>query len=202
MIDNKNCFQPRKILSIRENVREGVVTGEIEAFDPDTTTKLKYTIDWSESYASKPGFNVEPQFYEGWVHLKVSIDTIRKTVLIYSCFIIEEFEETNNKVFGILSVNTSFQYNIDYEKFEVVYLSIIVEDVDQEIMPNTDSAFLVVRIEDENDNPPEFVGNTLTVSRNVIEEAVSDTLIGTIIAIDIDGPGFNIIQYNITYGSL
>lgn len=100
-----------------------------------------------------------------------------------------------------MRVNTSFQYNIDYEKFEVVYLSIIVEDVDQEIMPNTDSAFLVVRIEDENDNPPEFVGNTLTVSRNVIEEAVTDTLIGTIIAIDIDGPGFNIIQYIITYGS-
>lgn len=117
------------------------------------------------------------------------------------CFIIEELEETNNKVFGVLSVNTSFDYNIDYEKFEVVYLFIAVEDVNQEIMPNTASAFLVVRIEDENDNAPEFVKDTLTVSRKVMEEAESDTLIGTIIARDIDGPENNIIQYSITYVS-
>lgn len=96
-----------------------------------------------------------------------------------------------------MSVNKSFEYNIDYEKFEVVYLWITVEDVDQEIMPNTASAFLVVQIVDQNDNPPEFVGDTLTVSRRVIEEAVQDTLIGNINARDIDGPGNNIIHYSI-----
>ena len=50
---------------------------------------------------------------------------------------IEALEETNNKVFGVLSVNTSFEYNIDYEKFETIYLTIIVEDIDQTIIPNS-----------------------------------------------------------------
>lgn len=52
---------------------------------------------------------------------------------------------------------------------------------------------------DENDNPPEFVGDTLTVPRNVIEEAQAGTLIGTIFASDIDGPENNIIQYFMRY---
>jgi hypothetical protein len=115
----------------------------------------------------------------------------------HSCFIIKELEETNNKVFGVLSVNTTFEYNIDFEEFEVVYLTIVVEDIDQEIMPNKASALLVIRIEDENDNAPEFVGNTLSVSRRVIEEANEGTLIGNILARDIDGPDFSIIQYSI-----
>jgi hypothetical protein len=97
----------------------------------------------------------------------------------------------------VLSVNSSFEFNIDYEKYEVVYLAIIVEDTDQEIMPNSASGILVVRIEDENDNPPEFVDNTLTVSRRVFEEAEQDTLIGNIVARDIDGPGNNVIEYSI-----
>lgn len=118
-------------------------------------------------------------------------------LLFLSCFVIEELEESNNKVFGILKANTEFEYNIDYEKFEIVYLSITVEDIDQEIMPNTDVGILVVRIEDENDNPPEFVDDTLTVSRRVFEEAEEDTLIGSIIARDVDGPGNNIIHYSI-----
>lgn len=96
-----------------------------------------------------------------------------------------------------MSVNNSFQYNIDYEKFEVVYLFVVVEDVDQMILPNTASAILVVQIGDENDNPPEFVGDTLTVFQKVYEEAAIDTLIGNVIARDIDGPGNNVIQYSL-----
>jgi hypothetical protein len=115
-----------------------------------------------------------------------------------SCFIIEEREETRNKVFGVLKVNPDFEYDIDFEEFEVVYLTIFVVDVNQEILPNSASAILVVRIEDENDNAPEYVGNTLTVSRRVIEEADEGTLIGNILAIDIDGPMYNIIQYSMT----
>lgn len=97
----------------------------------------------------------------------------------------------------MLSVNPSFQFNIDYEKYEVVYLAITVEDTDQEIMPNSASGILVIQIEDENDNPPEFVDNTLTVGRRAIEEAEQGTLIGNIIARDIDGPDNNVIQYSI-----
>ena len=59
-------FQPRKILSILENSRSGVVTEEIEAFDPDTTANLKFTIDWAGSYAVKPGFpEVDRKLFEG-----------------------------------------------------------------------------------------------------------------------------------------
>lgn len=121
--------------------------------------------------------------------------------LSVSCFIIEKLklEETSNKSFGILSVNTSFEYNINYEEFEVVYLSIIVEDMDQTIMPNTDSAILVIRIADENDNAPEFIDETLSLPRRVFEEAESETLIGNILARDIDGPGNNIIHYSIRF---
>jgi hypothetical protein len=115
-----------------------------------------------------------------------------------SCFIIETLEVTQNLALGVLSVNSSFEFNIDYERYEVVYLAITVEDTDQKIMPNSASGILVVRIEDENDNPPEFVDNTLTVSRRVLEEADLDTLIGNIVARDIDGPGNNVIEYSIS----
>ena len=115
------------------------------------------------------------------------------------CFIIEAVEESRNKVFGVLKANPAFKYNIDYEKYEIIYLSIIVTDLNQEVNLDSAVAILTVRIIDENDNPPEFVGDTLIVPRNVIEEAQAGTLIGTIIAIDIDGPEYNIIQYFMRY---
>lgn len=107
--------------------------------------------------------------------------------------------DNNNVVYGTLRVNTSFEFNINYEEFEVVYLTIHVEDENQVIPPGEDTAMLVVRIEDENDNAPEFIENTLETYRRVFEEAETGTLIGNILAIDIDGPGNNIIEYTITY---
>lgn len=44
---------------------------------------------------------------------------------------------------------------------------------------------------------PEFSEGTLTAERNVLEEAALSTLIGTIYAYDLDGPGNNIITYSI-----
>lgn len=117
----------------------------------------------------------------------------------FSCFVIEKVNDGNrNSVLATLSVNTSFEHKLDYEIFETVYLTIVVEDVDQTIMPNSASAILVIRIEDENDNAPEFVGDTLTVYRRVFEEADEGVLIGSILARDIDGPGNNIISYTMT----
>lgn len=46
-------------------MRDWEITRKIEAFDPDTTADLKFSIDWSESYAFKPGFEDDPQFYKG-----------------------------------------------------------------------------------------------------------------------------------------
>lgn len=53
------------MLSILENTKEAVVTNEIEAFDPDTTADLVFSIDWSESRAEKPGKVVNRKFFEG-----------------------------------------------------------------------------------------------------------------------------------------
>lgn len=159
-------------------MKDMIVTDKIEATDSDTDAQLKFSIDWEMSYATKPGSRVEPESYRG-------------------CFVIEEREINRNNVTGILRVNTSFEHDIDYEKFEVVYLWITVEDINQEIMPNTATALLVVQIIDVNDNPPAFVGNTLTVSRRVIEETETDVLVGSIIAIDIDGPDNNVIEYSL-----
>jgi hypothetical protein len=52
-------------LSILENTREGIITSDIEAFDPDTSASLKFKIDWEDSYATKPGFNVERKYFDG-----------------------------------------------------------------------------------------------------------------------------------------
>ena len=62
------------------------------------------------------------------------------------CFIIEQVEESRNKVFGILKANPAFKYNIDYEKYEIIYLSIIVTDLNQEVKLDSATAILTVRI--------------------------------------------------------
>lgn len=76
-------------------------------------------------------------------------------------------------------------------------MTIIVEDLNQAVGEGKDTGRLVVHILDLNDNAPEFVGNTLEIDRRVIEEAATETLIGNINAIDIDGPGNNVIEYSI-----
>lgn len=125
------------------------------------------------------------------------IKNIKKT-LLFSCFIITKIPgASNNQVFAALSVNPEFTSDIDYEKFETLYLTIIVEDLNQAIGEGKDTGRLVVHILDLNDNEPMFVGNTLEIDRRVIEEAATETLIGSINAIDIDGPGNNVIEYSI-----
>lgn len=47
-------------------MRDIVITDEILAYDPDTTADLKYTINWAESEARKPGFEpVDRKYFEG-----------------------------------------------------------------------------------------------------------------------------------------
>ncbi|GAB0091829.1 fat-like cadherin-related tumor suppressor homolog [Sergentomyia squamirostris] len=170
---------PRQAPRIRENSPANtVVTTEILATDPDTTADLEFWIDWENSYATKSGQEADRETYE-------------------NCFIIEKHPETINRVFGHLKVNPEFDRDIDYEMYEVIYLTIKVEDRNQEINDGVAEAILTVRVEDENDNAPEFIEDTLTVIRSVVEEAHEGTLIGTIAAIDIDGPGNNVIEYSI-----
>lgn len=71
-----------------------------------------------------------------------------------------------------------------------------VVDKNTTINENVTYALITIEIEDENDNPPEFVGDTLTISRRVVEEAKFGIFIGTIRAEDKDGPGNNDITFS------
>lgn len=77
-----------------------------------------------------------------------------------------------------------------------MYIMIGVRDKNTVVNEDTAYAMLTIEIEDENDNAPEFVGDTLTITRRVVEEAEEGIYIGIIRAIDIDGPGNNEIQYS------
>lgn len=57
------------------------------------------------------------------------------------------------------------------------------------------SGVITVRIEDENDNAPQFAEGTATTQRTVIEASLEKTVIGNILATDIDGPEFNVVKY-------
>lgn len=43
--------------------------------------------------------------------------------------------------------------------------------------------------------PPEFAEGMAELSRNVIEASLEKTIIGNILATDIDGPEFNVVRY-------
>lgn len=102
-------------------------------------------------------------------------------------------ENTRNQLNVTLKVNSS--HLIDYEKFQLLFLVITAVDYNTVVNDNATSAVLTITIIDENDNAPEFVGNTLEVRRSVIEESEGGIFIGFINARDIDGPGNNEITY-------
>lgn len=56
-----------------------------------------------------------------------------------SCFIIEADATDPNRVYGHLKVNPEFalDINIDYEEYEVIYLSISVKDLNQVVNEDT-----------------------------------------------------------------
>lgn len=101
---------PRATPSIMENSAKGtIITDGIEANDPDTSATLVLQILWDESYATKNGRRVDPEEYEG-------------------CFIIEADTTDRNKVKGTIRINPDFNHDVDYEKYEVLYLTIYVID--------------------------------------------------------------------------
>lgn len=106
---------PRATPAIMENSAKGtVITAEIEAIDPDTTADLVLSILWDESYATKNGRRVDPVEYLG-------------------CFIITADKTNKNRVKGTISINPDFADDVDYEKYEVLYLTVHVEDMNTEI---------------------------------------------------------------------
>lgn len=86
---------------------------------------------------------------------------------------------------------------LDYEAYETLFLNIKLKDSKQEVPPGDTETLLVIQIGDVNDNAPEFVGTTLTDERFVLEEATTGSIVGTIAAIDKDGPLYNKITYSL-----
>jgi len=100
-----------------------------------------------------------------------------------------------NRLMGTLKSSPTKE--IDYEKYQVLFLTITAVDLNTEVNDNSTSAVLTVFVLDVNDNAPEFIGNTLEVNRTVIEESESDIFIGFLHAIDRDGPGNNDITFTL-----
>lgn len=173
---------PIVTLEVVENsIGMSLVTDKIEGRDPDSNAWLKFTINWDETYATKSGQSVIKEAFK-------------------DCFIIQTYiTDSVNLVNGQLLVNPSFAAwnEIDYEKLDTIFLSLKITDQNQEINSNSSQQMLTIRLLDVNDNAPEFVENTLEEIRQVVEEASIGTLVGTIVAVDIDGIGNNQISYNL-----
>ncbi|KAM7362387.1 cadherin-AgCad1-like [Cochliomyia hominivorax] len=170
---------PRFIVNITENSPAfTLITDKIEARDPDTTANLNFEILWSQSYATKSGQEVDKSYF-------------------LNCFIIARESVNNNLVYGQLRINKDFRSQVDYEKYDTIFLTIRVQDLNQEINENFSTAVLTIRIDDLNDNAPQFVVGTLEESRSVTEMEDILSTIGSIEAYDIDGAGNNNITYKI-----
>ncbi|XP_058457126.1 cadherin-23-like isoform X2 [Malaya genurostris] len=180
---------PRGRIHIEENsapntpaiIGDGIA--EIIGTDPDSTADLEFSIDWQSSYAVKGGSQVSSDVFEG-------------------CLIIDVDARDSRRVIGMIRVNPALDQaeinnRLDYEKYETLFLTIKLVDLEQVVPPGETEAIVVLQIDDVNDNAPEFVGNTLSIERSVLEEAESGTFVGNIIAIDIDGPLHNKITYSL-----
>ncbi|XP_033213887.1 LOW QUALITY PROTEIN: cadherin-23-like [Belonocnema kinseyi] len=147
------------------------VKTKIEAKDPDTEAELKFSIDWDSSTAYKSSSPVNESFY-------------REHLIIETMYP----EGTKEYAKALLFVNG----RIDYEEFDVMYLTVVVTDVTT--VHNEDSVLssLTLLINDINDNPPEF---EKPEEMSVLENQKSGILIGKITALDFDGPGNNDVIY-------
>ncbi|GLV42168.1 dachsous [Carabus blaptoides fortunei] len=167
---------PIATLEIEENKpKDSLVTNDIIARDPDGTADLKFSIDWNKTWASKQGRKVDQDLFENVFGI--------------------------TSVMGIGSAKASLTVledkKLDYEKFEVIYLSVKVEDKNQVVNAKSDTVTLTVSIIDLNDNSPIFTEDSINSVKRVNEMGEKDTLIATILAEDSDGPKYNNIQYSL-----
>ncbi|XP_063374408.1 cadherin-23-like [Cydia amplana] len=173
---------PRGSPHVEENVPEGyVITTDITATDPDTTAYLRFEIDWDTSYATKQGRETPAIEF----HNCVEIITVHN-------------EDNTGSANGHLLVK-EIRHNvtIDFEEFEVLYLTVRVVDENTYIGDDSDEMTFTIIIVDMNDNWPIWSEGTLEQSFLVRENATSGGVIGSVLATDIDGPLYNQVRYSI-----
>ncbi|CAG9787433.1 unnamed protein product [Diatraea saccharalis] len=173
---------PRASPSVEENVPEGYVVEEnLRATDPDTTAHLVFEINWDESWATKQGRPTHEDEYHDCVTIKT-----------------EYVDGNMGSAIGIIEVREIRpNVTIDFEEFEVLYLSIRVRDLNTVYGDDYDEAIFTVNIIDMNDNAPIFSEGTLDQSMRVREVSATGTVIGSVLATDIDGPLYNNVHYSI-----
>ncbi|CAG4946142.1 unnamed protein product [Colias eurytheme] len=171
---------PRRSPEVEENVPQGyVITENIQATDPDTTADLKFEIVWDTSYATKQGRETDPREY----HNCVEIETLYP------------YNHTRSAIGRVVVKEIRDNVTIDYEMFEMLYLTVRVVDRNTEIGDDYDELTFTLIIIDMNDNPPIWAENTLTQAFTVRENSRSNVVIGSVLATDIDGPLYNQVRY-------
>ncbi|KAF5276238.1 hypothetical protein FQR65_LT04043 [Abscondita terminalis] len=168
-------------ISVKENADDQAPLNEhteISAYDADTHSNLKFSIEWSNSYGVKNGQKVK---VKEWIQ----VDT--------------EFDSTNARAIAKLKVVDMIDSGTpDYELFDTMNLQLVVTDLNQTIGKTTAQVQVTILIEDENDNNPEFHPDTTITIRSVIEGSEAKTTIGTIVATDRDGPNHNKVIYSLS----
>ncbi|XP_075975778.1 cadherin-AgCad1-like [Anticarsia gemmatalis] len=174
---------PRGSPQVEENVPEGfLISDEVVATDPDTTAHLRFEIDWASSYATKQGRQTPTVEF----HHCVEIETI--------------FPDPNNlgSATGRVVVKEIRPgITIDFEEFEVLYLTVRVRDLNTVLGVDYDESTFTITIIDMNDNPPVWAEGTLSQEFRVREVSASGVVIGSVLATDIDGPLYNQVRYTI-----
>nr|XP_026498507.1 protein dachsous-like [Vanessa tameamea] len=177
---------PRGTPQVEENVPQGFpITQEsqnITATDPDTTADLRFEIIWDTSYATKQGRETDTSHFYGCVEIETVYPNPDERGVAVGRLYVKEIRPN---------------VTIDYEEFEVLYLSVRVVDNKTEIGQNYDELTYTITIVDMNDNAPQWVSGSLTQELRVRENSATNTIIGTVQATDIDGPLYNQVRYTI-----
>ncbi|XP_072929388.1 cadherin-AgCad1-like [Epargyreus clarus] len=174
---------PRGSPEVEENVPEGyVITRDIRATDPDTTAELRFEIDWATSYATKQGRETNPIEYHGCVDIETIYPDPDHKGVANGKIVVKEIRDN---------------VTIDFEEFEVLYLTVRVRDLQTVIGDDYDELTFTIIIIDMNDNPPVWAEGSLQQAFRVRENSASGIVIGSVLATDIDGPLYNQVRYTI-----
>ncbi|CAH0723994.1 unnamed protein product, partial [Brenthis ino] len=177
---------PRGSPQVEENVPQGFQitqeSQEITASDQDTSAELQFQIIWDTSYATKQGRETPASEY----HNCLDIETIYP-----------DPDRKGNAIGRLIVKEIRNNVTIDYEEFEVLYLTVRVIDIMTEIGQDFDELTYTITIVDMNDNAPQWAAGTLAQALRVRENSGTNTIIGSVQATDIDGPLYNQVRYTI-----
>lgn len=166
-------------MSVQEHEKVGTLINDkttITGTDPDTYPLLEFSINWNRSLAIKNGQKV--QYGNG-------------------CVMVETDFKLPNPATAYLRVSNKNKCELDYELFDTLNIFLVVTDKNQTSGINKAEVQITIGILDINDNAPEFVQETINLKKKVIERSEKNTVIGTVTAIDRDGPGNNVVTYSI-----